>query len=273
MTRRATPEAPRSRGSTRTDLVVASSGRGSGRNRPRGGAGPARGRPGSSRSPGRSTGRPTSRSTTSRGAAGRPGMPRSSGSGAAGGKRPPSRAGGGRARRSPRRDQPTQPRPRFTGRMAIVVVVLAVLFVSYATSLRAFLAQRSDISALEAQIARDQHTIEELREEQRRWKDAAYVAAQARERFGWVLPGEIGFRVIGEDGRPLDTSSQLTDPASLGQDPDSQWWSTTWASIRGAGEREDAGPGPAVRLGPREKAGPGRRGRHGSGAGGSARGR
>jgi cell division protein FtsB len=152
--------------------------------------------------------------------------------------------------------------------MAIVVVVLAVLFVSYATSLRAFLTQRSDINQLEAQIARDQHTIEVLREEQRRWKDEAFLAAQARERFGWVLPGQIGFRVIGEDGRPLDTASQLTDPASLGRDPDAQWWTNTWASIRGAGDQQDAGPGPAVRLGPREKAGSEREGRHGGGRGG-----
>jgi cell division protein FtsB len=156
--------------------------------------------------------------------------------------------------------------------MAIVVVVLAVLFVSYATSLRAFLTQRSDIDRLEAQIARDRHTIEVLREEQRRWKDEAFLAAQARERFGWVLPGQIGFRVIGEDGRPLDTASQLTDPASLGRDPDAQWWTNTWASIRGAGAREDAGPGPAARLGPREKAGSDRPGR-GARGGGGARGR
>jgi cell division protein FtsB len=156
--------------------------------------------------------------------------------------------------------------------MAIVVVVLAVLFVSYATSLRAFLTQRSDIEQLEAQIARDQQTIAALQEEKRRWKDEAFVAAQARERFGWVLPGEIGFRVIGEDGEPLDTASQLTDPASLGRDPDAQWWSSTWASIRGAGEVEEAGGGPAVRLGPPEKAGH-RKARHRRAAGSGARGR
>ena len=156
--------------------------------------------------------------------------------------------------------------------MAIVVVVLAVLFVSYATSLRAFLTQRADINQLETQIARDRQTIEMLQEEKRRWKDDAYLAAQARERFGWVMPGEIGFRVIGEDGEPLDAASQLTDPASLGRDPDAQWWSTTWASIRGAGARDDAGPGPAVRLGPQAKNGSDRKGR-GGGAGGSARGR
>jgi Septum formation initiator len=144
-----------------------------------------------------------------------------------------------------------------------VVVVLAVLFVSYASSLRAYLAQRSHIEELEAQIASDQHAIANLKQEQRRWNDEAYIEAQARERFGWVLPGEVGFRVIGRGGRPLDASSQLTDPSTLGKDPDAQWWSTTVASIRGAGEREDAAPAPERRLGPRPKHPDQQDGKHG----------
>jgi hypothetical protein len=118
-----------------------------------------------------------------------------------------------------------------------VIVVLALLLVSYAGSLRAFLAQRSHINDLEAEIAADKQAVAELREEQRRWTDEAFIEAQARERFGWVMPGEVGFRVIGKNGRPLDAPSQLTDPTSLG-------------SVRGAGAKESGGPGPARRLGP-----------------------
>ena len=132
-----------------------------------------------------------------------------------------------------------------------MIVVLAVLFVSYATSLRAYLSQRSHINELQTQIAQDRQAIAELQQERRRWKDEAFIEAQARERFGWVLPGEVGFRVIGRNGQPLDASSQLTDPSTLGKDPDAQWWSTTVASIRGAGKRPEAGPVPARRLGPR----------------------
>jgi hypothetical protein len=134
-----------------------------------------------------------------------------------------------------------------------VVVVLAVLLVSYATSLRAYLTQRAHIDELEAQIARDRHAVAALREEKRRWQDPAYVEAQARERFGWVLPGEIGFRVIGEDGQPLDVASELTDPAEMGADPDAEWWSATWTSIRGAGAEPRTGAGPAEQLGPPSK--------------------
>lgn len=200
---------------------MATSGRGSGRSRPRGNAGPARSRPQARRSgPARGTG-PQTRPQP------RPVRPVRAGKGA------------------------PEARPRLTGRTAIVVVVLAVLLVSYASSLRAYLSQRSHIEELEAQIASDRHAIANLQQEQRRWNDPAFIEAQARERFGWVLPGEVGLRVIGRNGQALDSSSQLTDPSTLGKDPDAQWWTTTVASIRGAGRSEDAGPAPARRLGPR----------------------
>jgi hypothetical protein len=44
-------------------------------------------------------------------------------------------------------------RSRFTGRAAVLVLVLAVLTVSYASSLRAYLQQRAHIGDLKAQIA------------------------------------------------------------------------------------------------------------------------
>jgi len=202
---------------------VASARGGNGRNRPRGREGPGRTRPQPRRStPGRTT------------AAARGGPTRAQSSGP--GRRP---------------EQPAQRRPRLTGRSAIVIVVLAVLFVSYATSLRAYLSQRSHINELQTQIAQDRQAIAELREERGRWKDEAFIEAQARERFGWVLPGEVGLRVIDEDGKPLDVASELTDPASLGQDPDAEWWSTAWTSVRGAGAEQKQVVLPAQRLGPR----------------------
>ena len=205
---------------------MATSGRGTGRNRPRGNAGPARRHPQARRSgPARGTGAQTRP---------QPRLVRAS----RGGRGTPSQG---------------RQRPRLTGRAAIVVLLLAVLFVSYASSLRTYLAQRTHIDELETQIAADQHVISNLQREQRRWHDPAYVEAQARERFGWVMPGEVGFRVIGRNGQPLDTSSHLTNPATLGEDPDAQWWTTTVASIRGAGKNEDARPAPARRIGPRPK--------------------
>ena len=117
-----------------------------------------------------------------------------------------------------------EPRPRFTNRMAILVVVLAVLVVSYASSMRAYLQQRSHINDLNSQIASSEKDISALEREKRRWTDDAYVETQARERFGWVLPGETSYQVIDRNGKPLERSDTLTDPDSVARQVPTPWW-------------------------------------------------
>ena len=135
-----------------------------------------------------------------------------------------------RVRRSSRAAEPTARRrgrsrraraarrPRFTGRAAVLVLVLAVLTVSYASSLRAYLQQRSHIGDLKSQIAEREASIDDLEREKQRWDDPAYVKAQARARFGYLMPGEAGFEVIGADGKPLEAQASLNDPVRRDQD-------------------------------------------------------
>ena len=55
------------------------------------------------------------------------------------------------------------PRPsRLTGRAAILVLVVSVLAVSYASSMRAYLQQRDQIGDLKDQIALRQASISDL---------------------------------------------------------------------------------------------------------------
>jgi len=129
-------------------------------------------------------------------------------------------------------------RAGFTARAAVLVLVLLVLLISYASSLRAWLQQRAEIAAARADIARMQASVDELEREKQRWQDPAYVQQQARERFGWVLPGEVGYRVIGADGTTLGAPAAPAIPA---QDPAADWYGEVWGSIREAGEvPEDA---------------------------------
>ena len=126
------------------------------------------------------------------------------------------------------------PRPRLTGRAAILVMVLAVLAVSYASSLRAYLQQRAHISDLQSTIAERQEQIGDLEREKRRWNDDEFVRAQARERLGYVLPGETPFVAL-RDGRPLESESSLSDPFSdVGEDL--AWWDSAWNSVVVAGD-------------------------------------
>jgi cell division protein FtsB len=132
-------------------------------------------------------------------------------------------------------------RPRLTGRAAILVMVLAVLAVSYASSLRAYLEQRSHITELKAAIAERRSSIEELEREKERWQDPAYVSAQARERFGYVKPGETPFVVL-EDGEPLQSEAELTDPDSVGEEPKRAWYDDAWDSVKLAGNPPTEAP-------------------------------
>lgn len=139
--------------------------------------------------------------------------------------------------------QEERTRSRFTGRMAILVLVLAVLAVSYASSLRAYLQQRSDIEAFEQQIAETQARIDDLRREQARWQDDEFVAQQARERFGYVHPGETPYVVLDRSGEPLG-GSELPDPATVVQYQPPAWYDDLWRSTKFAGNPPTEAPEP-----------------------------
>lgn len=128
-----------------------------------------------------------------------------------------------------------QQKSRLTSRAAVVVLVLAVLAVSYASSLRAYLQQRGSIDQLQAQIAEREAKIHDLRREQERWEDPAYVAQQARARFGYVAKGETPFVVVDAQGNPLDTTVSLGDPTKVADPDERTWYEDAWDSMKIAG--------------------------------------
>ena len=134
-------------------------------------------------------------------------------------------------------------RPRFTGRAAVLVLVLAVLTVSYGSSLKAYLQQRSEIADLKSQITERATSIDALEREKRRWDDPAFVQAQARARFGYLLPGETSYIVLGADGRPLEGGASLKDPAEVVKVEPTAWWTSAWESVELAGNPPTSGSG------------------------------
>jgi len=131
------------------------------------------------------------------------------------------------------------------------VLVLAVLMVSYASSMRAYLQQQQHMDALNADIASSKAAIARLEKEKRRWDDPAYVRTVAHQRFGWVLPGEVGFQVIGEDGKPLDHQDTLTSTGSTAGAARPTWWKTAWGTMEAAGNPKTTtsqAPQPVTRI-------------------------
>jgi hypothetical protein len=124
--------------------------------------------------------------------------------------------------------------------------------VSYASSFRAYLQQRDQLAALDDQIARSNANIKALEREKQRWKDPAYTQLAARKAFGFVMPGEIGFTVIDEDGKPLREVDSLSGPAASTDAGKPEWYESVWGSVLVAGNPPDpaAEPAPAGTIRP-----------------------
>lgn len=123
------------------------------------------------------------------------------------------------------------------------MVVLLVLTISYATSLRIYFAQAHAIADTTAEIASRQARIADLHGELARWDDPAFVKTQARERLGWVVPGETGFTVVGPDGKPLGGGASIGAENSTPQGPNRVWWDKLWGSVETADRPAPVKPG------------------------------
>ncbi len=136
--------------------------------------------------------------------------------------------GGGARLKLPRRSS-------LTTRALALAVVILMLTISYANSLRIYFAQSHEVAATKAEIADRRARIADLQTELDRWNDPAFVKLQARTRLGWVMPGEIGFTVVDADGKPLGGGSELNvgDKPASDRAPES-WYTRLWGSVETA---------------------------------------
>jgi len=127
---------------------------------------------------------------------------------------------------------PTRRTGRFgrlsTGRIAVLLLVVVTLVVSAALPVKEFFAQRGEIAELAAANAAAADRVDELTEERRRFDDPAHVAAEARRRLHFVMPGETAYIVI-----PPEPAVEQ-DAAK-----DAPWFSQLWDSV-GAADRPAA---------------------------------
>ena len=130
----------------------------------------------------------------------------------------------------------------------MLVLVLVVLMVSYASSMRAYLEQKHHLETLRASIAESQTNITRLEREQKRWKDPAFIEAQARERFGWAMVGETSYQVIDENGQPLAGDDSLTETPTTAAEESPLWWQRAWGSVEAAGNPPEQHPPPADQI-------------------------
>lgn len=149
---------------------------------------------------------------------------------------PPSAPEAAAAEQQPRQSVPVWHRGlRLTRRALVMVIVVVVLAISFAGTLRIYLSQQHDLAVADQEIRDRSAQIADLQTELSRWNDPDYVKAQARERLGWVMPGEIGYRVVGEDGKPIGGGVVIESEQKLpAGEHDPVWWDRLWGSVQTA---------------------------------------
>jgi cell division protein FtsB len=133
-------------------------------------------------------------------------------------------------------------RSSLTTRAIALVVVLLILTISYASSLRIYFAQAHEIASTKAEIAQRQQRIAELQGGLARWNDPEYVRTQARARLGWVVPGETGYQVVDADGNPLGGGAAIGSAGRRAAEPQDAWWAKLWGSVEAADKPTPAKP-------------------------------
>ncbi|MDR7086106.1 cell division protein FtsB [Aeromicrobium panaciterrae] len=127
--------------------------------------------------------------------------------------------------------------PQLTTRAIVLLSVVLLLVASYTSTLHAWWEQRGDIQSSKAEIVMRKQAIADLEDEKDRWNDPAYVKQQARSRFGWVMPGEVGYRVIGTDGKVRGDVPTLDEPPAA---TTPQWYDKLWGSVKQSGKTPKA---------------------------------
>src|SRR6201985_2079054 len=115
-------------------------------------------------------------------------------------------------------------------RAAILAAVVFVLALTIVGPVRTYFAQRTEMKQLSASESALRHQIADLEQRKAKLGDPAYIAAQARERLGFVKPGDIPFQVqLPAAAAPPQPGSQSAKPAN--NDP---WYTSLWHTIADA---------------------------------------
>jgi cell division protein FtsB len=113
-----------------------------------------------------------------------------------------------------------------TRRAAILALVVCALALTVAVPLRNYLTQRQELSALQAKQHQLAGEVDELTRRRDQLSDPAQVQAEARDRLGYVRPGEVPYVVQ----LPGDAAAVA---ARAGGAAGAPWFDVLWSDVRG----------------------------------------
>ncbi|MGN6791865.1 MAG: FtsB family cell division protein [Streptosporangiaceae bacterium] len=134
-----------------------------------------------------------------------------------------------------RSTRPGSSRPHFTGRAAILAVVLCAIALSLAYPIREYIAQRRQIDQLRAQHQQLALHLKQLRQQQNRLRNPSYIEHQARDRLHMCFPNQKCYVII--EPAPNDARG-ATDQAD-----GVPWYARLWKSVQQANEQLPAKQG------------------------------
>jgi len=116
-------------------------------------------------------------------------------------------------------------------RAAILAGLVCVLTLTIAGPVRTYFAQRTEMNQLAASEEALRAQIAELESQRAKLADPVFIAAQARERLGFVMPGDIPYQVQLPPGVvPEGQAGGRSGPVHTG-DP---WYTSLWHTIADA---------------------------------------
>ncbi len=113
-------------------------------------------------------------------------------------------------------------------RAAILAAVVCVLTLTIAGPVRTYFAQRTEMNQLAATEAALRAQIAELEGQKVKLADPVFIAAQARERLGFVMPGDIPYQVQLPPGAVVPTGPGAQPATAASNDP---WYTALWKTI------------------------------------------
>ena len=119
-----------------------------------------------------------------------------------------------------------------SGRAFALGVVLFLLALTLAPPTQHYFAQRSQISALRAQVNDNNQALAQAARELELWRDPEYIKSEARARLHFILPGERQYIVTD----PTDSSATQPTTAVAKDLPSGlPWYSRLISSITETG--------------------------------------
>lgn len=125
--------------------------------------------------------------------------------------------------------QQSEQRLGFTARRAAILAALVcVLTLTIAGPVRTYFSQRTEMKQLAASEAALREQIAELESQKAKLADPVFIAAQARERLGFVKPGDIPYQVQLPPGAFVEPGKGPAPQSGHSGDP---WYTSLWHTI------------------------------------------